>query len=100
MVREPQVAVMQTEEGYQVWVARDGKAVAVPVQAGPWSGQVWVIEQGLQEGDQVIVDNLIKLQPGAPVAAQASKPAAAPASKPAATSATTAASAATATASN
>ena len=39
-----------------------------PVQAGEWQGKDWVILGGLQAGDRVIVDNLMKLRPGAPVA--------------------------------
>lgn len=73
----PQSAVMQTEQGRMVWVVREGKATPAPVETGPWVGSDWVIYKGLQEGDQVVVDNLMKLQPGAPVAPQA--PGAAPA---------------------
>jgi membrane fusion protein (multidrug efflux system) len=38
------------------------------VQAGEWRGKDWVILGGLKAGDKVIIDNLIKLRPGAPVA--------------------------------
>jgi len=37
------------------------------VKAGEWYGKDWVILGGLNAGDKVIVDNLIKLRPGAPV---------------------------------
>jgi membrane fusion protein (multidrug efflux system) len=54
------------------------------VQVGEWRGKDWVILGGLKAGDKVIIDNLIKLRPGAPVAphppavpgAEAAKPAA------------------------
>lgn len=63
----PQAAVQSGDQGRFVWVMADGKAVPKPVQVGPWQGKDWVIRAGLAAGDQVIVDNLIKLRPGAPV---------------------------------
>lgn len=63
----PQAAVMSGDQGRFVWVALDGKATPKPVQAGPWQGRDWVIRSGLAAGDAVIVDNLLKLRPGAPV---------------------------------
>ncbi|PTR12545.1 hypothetical protein C8R31_1152, partial [Nitrosospira sp. Nsp2] len=38
------------------------------VVTGRWIGKDWVILDGLKAGDKVIVDNLIKLRPGTPVA--------------------------------
>ena len=32
-----------------------------------WKGKDWVILSGLQAGDKVIIDNLIKVRPGMPV---------------------------------
>ena len=69
----PQAAVLSSEQGKFVFVAETddkGNTVAAirPVQAGSWSGQDWVILGGLKQGDKVIVDNLIKVRPGAPVA--------------------------------
>ncbi|WP_119153405.1 efflux RND transporter periplasmic adaptor subunit [Caldimonas tepidiphila] len=75
----PQAAVMQGEQGRMVWTVRDGKATPTPVQVGGWVGQDWAIRGGLKEGDQVIVNNLMKLRPGAPVAPQAAGAAGAPA---------------------
>lgn len=64
-----QAAVTQTEQGYLVFVAdADNKVAPRPVQVGEWHGKDWVILSGLQAGDRVIVDNLMKLRPGAPVA--------------------------------
>lgn len=68
----PQTAVMQTEKGHMVFiVGPDGKAAVRPVQAGDWIGQDWLILSGLQAGDRVVLDNLLKLRPGVPVAAVA-----------------------------
>ncbi len=73
----PQAAVMQTEQARLVMVAGpDNKVVPRPVQTAEWQGKDWVITQGLQAGDKVIVDNLMKLRPGATVAPSAPKAAA------------------------
>ncbi|MBI2277045.1 MAG: efflux RND transporter periplasmic adaptor subunit [Dechloromonas sp.] len=81
----PQSAVVQTEQGAIVMLAGEGDKVAPrPVQTAEWRGKDWVITGGLKAGDKVIVDNLMKLRPGAPVAphgpavpgAEAAKPAA------------------------
>ncbi|HMT80076.1 MAG TPA: efflux RND transporter periplasmic adaptor subunit [Azonexus sp.] len=65
----PQSAVIQSEQGTVVMLAGDGDKVAPrPVQVGEWRGKDWVILGGLKAGDKVIIDNLIKLRPGAPVA--------------------------------
>ena len=80
----PQAAVVQTEKGNLVFtVDADGKAQARPVKTGDWIGKDWTILSGLNSGDKVVVDNLLKLQPGAPVTeapppAAAATPAAAP----------------------
>ena len=34
---------------------------------GDWSGEAWIINDGLKPGDRVIVDGVMKLGPGAPV---------------------------------
>ncbi len=65
----PQSAVLQTEQGALLMLAgADNKVAPRPVQAGEWLGKDWVILGGLKAGDKVIVDNLMKLRPGAPVA--------------------------------
>ena len=75
----PQAAVIQTEKGRFVFVDEGGKAALRPVETGEWSGANWIIRSGLKPGDRVIVDNLLKLRPGAPVVmAPATPPAPAP----------------------
>jgi len=67
----PQTAVMQNQGGRFVWVAgADGKAVQRPIRAGGWVGAEWIVLEGLKAGEQVIVDNVVRLRPGAPVAAK------------------------------
>lgn len=64
----PQRAVQQTSTGHVVFVAgKDGKAELRPVLVGPWVGQDWVIEKGLEPDDQVITDGFMRLAPGMPV---------------------------------
>lgn len=81
----PQAAVLTSDQGRSVWVmGPDGKAQPRPVVAGPWQGKDWVIRSGLQAGDKVIVDNILKLRPGAPVQAAAPPASAASGAAPAA----------------
>ena len=69
----PQAAVLQTEKGYFVFVVdKDGNAAAKTVQTGEWVGSDWIILSGLDTGDRVIVDNLLKIRPGSPVNGQRS----------------------------
>jgi membrane fusion protein (multidrug efflux system) len=64
----PQQAVSQGELNRSVWVVgAEGKATPRVVQTGVWAGANWVITGGLEPGDRVIIDNLIKLRPGVPV---------------------------------
>jgi membrane fusion protein, multidrug efflux system len=64
----PQAAVSQTEQSRMVMtVGPDNKVVAKPVQASGWIGNDAVVTAGLNDGDMVIIDNLVKLRPGAPV---------------------------------
>lgn len=73
----PQTAVMQAEQGRFVFVLdKDSKVATRPVKTGDWVGSDWIILSGLAAGDRVIVDNLLKLRPGAVVSPQAAaKPA-------------------------
>lgn len=65
----PQGAVVQTEQGNIVMVVgADNKVAPRPIQTAEWHGKDWVVTKGLQPGDKVIVDNLMKLRPGATVA--------------------------------
>jgi membrane fusion protein, multidrug efflux system len=65
----PQVAVQVSDMGKNVYVVNEkNEATVRPVVTGRWVGKDWVILEGLNAGDKVIVDNLIKLRPGTPVA--------------------------------
>lgn len=68
----PQTAVMTTDLGKFVFVADEkNQATMKNITVGNWVGQDWVVLSGLNAGDRVIVDNLIKLRPGASVAPHA-----------------------------
>jgi membrane fusion protein (multidrug efflux system) len=72
----PQVAVLDGPQGKFVYVTgkdKDGKDIAVarPVSLGEWAiadgTNLWIVETGLKAGEDVIVDGLSKLRPGAPI---------------------------------
>jgi membrane fusion protein (multidrug efflux system) len=68
----PQRAVQQALGRQFVYVVGPGDTVAArDVQPGPWSGNLWIIDQGLAAGDRVIVDGTQKAAPGRPVRAVA-----------------------------
>jgi membrane fusion protein, multidrug efflux system len=71
VIAVPQTAVLQGNQGRFVWtIGADGKAAQRPVEVGDWLGQDWIIRKGLSDGDTVILDNLMKLNPGVAVVAQ------------------------------
>lgn len=64
----PQRAVQHGAQGKFVYVVdADNKAAIRPVEVGEWTGDSWVITNGLQANDRVITDGTLKLGPGAPV---------------------------------
>jgi membrane fusion protein (multidrug efflux system) len=64
----PQRAVQQTANGHVVFVvSSQGTAEIRPVVVGDWVGQDWVIESGLNPGEQVITDGFQRIAPGMPV---------------------------------
>jgi multidrug efflux pump subunit AcrA (membrane-fusion protein) len=64
----PQSAVKEIQGGHQVAVvAADNKASMRPVKAGEKVGRFWVIDEGLQPGDQVVVEGLEKVKQATPV---------------------------------
>jgi membrane fusion protein (multidrug efflux system) len=64
----PQQAVLQGAKGHFVMVVnKENKAEIRAVQVGPWYGDEWFITAGLQAGDVVATDGVVRLSPGAPV---------------------------------
>ncbi|MGE4295663.1 MAG: efflux RND transporter periplasmic adaptor subunit [Campylobacterales bacterium] len=64
----PQSAVMQGPRGAFVYVIEAGKAAIRPIAILQESGEHFVLKSGLKAGDKIIVNNLMKIRPGAPVA--------------------------------
>jgi len=70
----PQAALIADQEGIYVFVVEDGKAVVRRVKLGGESGTDTVIEDGLKGGEQVIVEGLQSIRPGAAVRAAPVRP--------------------------
>jgi membrane fusion protein (multidrug efflux system) len=67
-IQVPQRAVMQGPQGNFVWVVdAESKAQFRPVTVGPLSGDMWLIAEGLADGERIVVDGGLKLAPGVPV---------------------------------
>lgn len=68
----PLQSLIRSAQGAGVMVvSEDGKAEMRPVTVGRAHGENWIITDGLQAGDQVIVDGLQKVRPGSAVTAVA-----------------------------
>ncbi len=66
----PKRAVMHGMEGPFVWVVRpDSKIAQRPVQLGMTSGNNVVVTSGLTAGERIVVEGILKVQPGALVRA-------------------------------
>ena len=64
----PQRAVLEGPGSKIVLTVNDkGIVEPRPIQVGDWSGEDWIILGGLQAGDQVIIDGVVKARPGSPV---------------------------------
>ena len=71
----PQRAVQQSAKGHFVWVVNaSNQAELRPVVVGEWKGDSWLISEGLNDGDKVVVDGGIRLTQGAAVKAAAFVP--------------------------
>lgn len=64
----PQRAVQQALGRQFVYVVGPGDTVAArDIEPGPWSGNLWIIDKGLNAGERVVVDGTQKAAPGRPV---------------------------------
>lgn len=74
----PQRAVQTGSKDKFVWVVdEESKAQQRPVVVGEWHGDDWFIFEGLNAGDQVIVDGTVMLRSGQQVTAEPYEPASA-----------------------
>jgi membrane fusion protein (multidrug efflux system) len=70
----PQRAVLEGPKGKFVYLVNaESKAEARPVEVGDWQGSAWIVTAGLNPGDKVIVDGVMKIGPGAPVTVAAAR---------------------------
>jgi membrane fusion protein, multidrug efflux system len=75
----PQRAVLQGPQGPFVYVVNQDEKIGIrDVSASDWKGNQWLIDTGLNEGDRVVVNGLMKIGPGAPVKAVPWNPMGAP----------------------
>ena len=65
----PQAALIADQAGTYVFVVEDGKAAVKRLKIGAESGADVVVDQGLNGGEQVIVQGLQAVRPGIPVQA-------------------------------
>ncbi|WP_114945578.1 efflux RND transporter periplasmic adaptor subunit [Microvirga calopogonii] len=64
----PQQAVSQGPQGPTVYVVGENNiAQARPIRLGPEVATGWVVQNGLNGGERVIVDGVIRVKPGQPV---------------------------------
>ncbi|MFN8608921.1 MAG: efflux RND transporter periplasmic adaptor subunit [Vulcanimicrobiota bacterium] len=64
----PQRAVTELQDRYQVAVVgEDNKVSLQPVKVGERVGKEWIITEGLQPGQKVVVEGTQKVAPGKPV---------------------------------
>lgn len=66
--RKPLVPVQAVQENrhgkYVLVVGPDNKVEERPIKVSGQAGQSWVVEEGLQQGERVIVEGLQKVRPG------------------------------------
>ena len=69
----PTEALIPSGEGYSVFIVKNGLAKSTPVSIGNRTETAAIIVSGLNNGDSVIVSNLLRLGDGMPVQAVISK---------------------------
>lgn len=64
----PQPAVLEGAHGhFVVLVDKEHRAQLRPVEVGPWLGDDWFINSGLEAGEVLVVNGMAKLAPNVPV---------------------------------
>jgi len=67
----PQKAVQQLQSMQTVYaVGPDNKAAMRPIVTGNRVGELWIVEQGLQPGERIVVEGQLRVRPGALVRPQ------------------------------
>lgn len=74
----PASCLLQSAQGRFVYVLGEGDVAAMrPVQVEAIVGPLAIVSGGLKSGERVVLDNLVKIRPGAPLAPRAPVPPAA-----------------------
>ncbi|GMV92661.1 MAG: hypothetical protein AMXMBFR82_24390 [Candidatus Hydrogenedentota bacterium] len=61
----PQRAVSQSPQGSYVYRVDDSNTAQFQIiEPGPWAADDWIVFNGLTAGDRVVVEGLVKVQPG------------------------------------
>ena len=64
----PSAAIQRGPQGLFVWIATaDNTAAVRPLRVGPTTGDLTIVDSGLEEGDRVVTDGQYKLQAKTPV---------------------------------
>lgn len=63
----PQKCVIELQGQYSVLVVKNNKVETRQVAVGTRSGDMWIIKEGLQAGDKIIIDGLQKVRNGSEV---------------------------------
>ena len=63
----PQISLLQDTTGAFVYIAKDNQAIRTPVKIENISKDTYIINDGLNEGDIIITNNLTKLKSGSPI---------------------------------
>jgi membrane fusion protein, multidrug efflux system len=64
----PRQAVSQGPQGAFVYaVGPESKAQVRPVKLGREVDEGWIVDDGLKDGDTIIVEGVMRVRPGAPV---------------------------------
>lgn len=63
----PQISLLQDTTGAFVYIAKDNQAIRTPVKIENISKDTYIINDGLNEGNIVITNNLTKLKSGSPI---------------------------------
>ena len=64
----PSAAIQRGPQGLFVWIATaDNTAAVRPLRVGPTTGDLTIVDAGLEEGDRVVTDGQFKLQAKTPV---------------------------------
>ncbi|OLN30258.1 RND efflux system, membrane fusion protein CmeA [Desulfovibrio sp. DV] len=80
----PQGAVLNTQQGAMVWTVDDKNQIAPrPVVLGETVGNTYLVEKGLEPGERIVAEGVIKVRPGMTVTVRGDTPAPAAKAEPA-----------------